>query len=404
MNYRNYDPQKDAEAAKTMWTEAGWGNYIDEQRLLIETERTIVAELDGHAAALVVSSPGDMRYLDQTLSLSGIGGVITDLTARKQNLSSRLTARRIALDALEGALICGLGAFEDGYYNRLGFGTGCYEHIVHFSPANLKIERQARSPQRITPKDWEVIHANRLQRLRAHGGCNFYAPEYTKFETAEDGFGFGYFNPEGALTHHVWMGGKGKEDGPFSVRWMAYQNSDQLFELLALIKSFGDQFHLISMAEPPNVSLQALLDRPFFFRRLTKGAALENKVEADAWWQMRICNVEKCLEKTHLPNDELRLNLVLEDPLENFLDEDSEWKGVSGEYVVSLGTYSGAEPGRDASLPTLKASVGAFTCLWLGAHSASRLATCDAFAAPPELVEKLDWVFRLPPPWPEWDF
>jgi len=52
----------------------------------------------------------------------------------------------------------------------------------------------------------------------------------------------------------------------------------------------------------------------------------------------------------------------------------------------------------------LSASVGAFTRLWLGAHSARRLALSDAFSAPPELVEDLDWAFRLPKPWPEWEF
>jgi predicted acetyltransferase len=401
---RAYDAAKDAEAVKHMWIEAGWGEYKDHEKQFIETERTLVAEVDGQALAIVVSSAGDIRYLNETLPLSEIGAVITDLTARKLRLSSKLTARRVALDVMDGALVCGLGAFEDGYYNRLGFGTGCYEHQVHFAPSNLKLEQQAGRPRRLTAKDWEIMHRNRLQRRRRHGGCSFHPPGYTRFESAEEGFGFGYFNEQDELTHHVWLGGKGKEEGPFTVSWMAYQTDAQFFELMALIKSFGDQFHVISMTEPPDVALQDLLERPFYYRRLTKNSPLASKVEADAWWQMRICDLEKCLEKTNLPGTQLRFNLQLDDPIKGFLDAPSEWQGIGGQYVVSLGLPSQAECGFDAALPTLSASVGAFTRLWLGAHSARRLALSDAFSAPPELIEELDWAFRLPEPWPEWEF
>ena len=97
MHLRNYEPDKDADAVKQMWIEAGWGSYSDEERLFVESQRTLVAEFAGQAAALVASSRGDIRYLQETLPLSGIGAVITALTARRQQLSSRLTARRIRL-------------------------------------------------------------------------------------------------------------------------------------------------------------------------------------------------------------------------------------------------------------------------------------------------------------------
>ena len=404
MNIRDYDVAKDREAVKQMWIEAGWGEYKDHERLYVESERTIVAEVDGETLATVVSSPGDMLYLDETLSLSGIGAVITDLTARKLRLSSKLTAHRIALDAADGALVCALGAFEDGYYNRLGFGTGCYEHQVYFAPSDLKIEQQPRRPRKLRAADWALMHRNRLARRRVHGACSFYNPDYTQFESAEEGFGFGYADADGELTHHLWLHGKGKEEGPFSVAWMAYQTDEQFFELLALIKSFGDQFHQISMTEPPHLALQDLLHRPFYQRRLTKNARLASKVEADAWWQMRICNVEECLAKTHLPGVDLSFNLELIDPIVDFLADDAPWQGVAGSYRLTLGPQSTAEPGHDPDLPTLTASVSAFTRMWIGAHPARRLVLSDHFAAPPELIEQLDWAFRLPQPWTEWEF
>ena len=273
MNYRNYDPSRDADAVKRMYCEAGWGDYKDCDRAYVEAERSLVALIDDSAAALAVSSFGDIRYLDETLPLACIGAVITDLTARKQRLSSQLTARRVMLDARDGTAVSVLGAFEDGYYNRLGFGTGSYDHWVHFSPSNLKIDVEPRTPRRLTENDWEMMHQNRLARCRFHGGCNFYTPQYTMAEAAEEGgFGFGYFSDDGELTHHLFMGGRGKEEGPFVVRWLSYQTTEQLFELLALIKSFGDQFHVISLWESPELSLQDLLARPFYHRRLTVGS------------------------------------------------------------------------------------------------------------------------------------
>ena len=119
---------------------------------------------------------------------------------------------------------------------------------------------------------------------------------------------------------------------------------------------------------------------------------------------MRICDLEKCLEKTKLPAAELRLNILLEDPIEQFLDENCEWRGISGAYVATLGRSSGAERGRDDSLPTLTASVGAFTRLWLGVRSASSLQITDQLLGPADLLAALDELFRLPQPWPGWDF
>ena len=119
---------------------------------------------------------------------------------------------------------------------------------------------------------------------------------------------------------------------------------------------------------------------------------------------MRILDLPACLARTHLKGDELRLNIVLEDPLERFLGEDVAWRGVGGQYVATIGPQSGAEPGFDPDLPTLKTSVAAFTRLWLGAQPARALAVGDAMDGPEEIIDRLDWLFRLPRPWPEWDF
>ena len=120
--------------------------------------------------------------------------------------------------------------------------------------------------------------------------------------------------------------------------------------------------------------------------------------------QARICDLEGCLARTHLMGEEVRFNLVLSDPIERFLDQDAPWRGVSGEYMVWLGPSSTAARGRDDNLPTLTASVGAFTRLWLGVRPATGLAFTDELAGSPELLHAIERALRLPEPHPEWDF
>ena len=96
--------------------------------------------------------------------------------------------------------------------------------------------------------------------------------------------------------------------------------------------------------------------------------------------------------------DEVRLDLALSDPIECLLDKGAPWRGIGGDYVVTLGPSSNAEPGVDAALPTLTASVGAFTRMRLGVRPATGLAVTDELAGPWQLLTELDCMLRLPEP------
>ena len=408
MKYRQYDPEKDKKAVNRIWLECGWIEKDDAKPMdtLVDAAKAIVANIDGQPECIVVSTPGDMDYLGEKLSFSCIAAVTTGLVARKQKLAAHLTATRIALDAIDGFEVSGLGMFEQGYYNKLGYGTGSYDHFIRFSPATLTIDEDPRVPRRLEVDDFELVHKSRLTRTRAHGSVNIHLPEATKAEMqwTKNGVGFGYCDDNGDLTHHFWMKGKGKEQGPFSIWWMAYRDTAQLRELLALLKSFGDQIHLVRMSQPPGIQLQDILRQPFRFRTITEKSEYENTMRAAAWQQYRICDLAACLEKTHLPGDPVRFNLKLDDPIEKYLDAGIGWQGISGEYIITLGPDSDAEKGSDNTLPSMHASVGAFTRLWLGVLSASGLAFSDNLTAPTELLHRLDHLIRVPSPTPDWEF
>ncbi|MCP4633794.1 MAG: hypothetical protein GY855_12780 [candidate division Zixibacteria bacterium] len=408
MKYRKYNPKKDKKAVHRIWKEVGWieGDDYKPMDIFIESANTIVADIEGEPECLALSSPGNIDYMGKKLVFYGITGVTTSLIARRQKLAAKLTATRIALDAEEGASVSGLGIFEQGYYDKLGYGTGGYEHICYFSPANMKVNSKFRVPKRLDKSDWEKIHNSRLNRIRGHGSISFDQPQMTQAETlwAKTGFGYGYYNAKGDLTHHLWMDGIGKEQGPFNIYWMNYRNYNQFLELMALIQSFGEQINLVRVLEPPNIQMQDFLIKPFHYRQITDNAKYQNITKATAYWQMRILNLKKCLVKTHLDCRTFKFNLELTDPIEDFLGDDVKWRGLTGNYIITIGKNSKAELGNNSRLPTMKTPIGAFTRMWLGVLPATGLSVTDKLSAPDVLLKKLDKAFRLPTPKIDWDF
>lgn len=386
------------------WTRPGkedlWPPYLTSGRIL-------VADLDRQPECLVATAPGVMRYLTEDLPLVEVTAVATSHIARRQRLARRLLARALAAAVADGAVISRVCIFDQGFYNRVGFGTGGYEHTLLFDPSALRVTAEPRVPRRLTVEDFALMHASRLARLRGHGAANYPSSAATELELRwhDKGFGLGYCDgPNGELTHHFWCTADHLEWGPYHIGWLVFQTPDQFLELMALIKSLGDQVHLVRMREPQGIQLQDLLDRPFRHYQMTEKSRFENRMHASAFWQVRILDLPKCLAQTHLTSGETRFNLELSDPIEALLDEDAPWRGVAGSYIVTLGKTSAAESGSDPALPTLKASVNAFSRLWFGVRPATGLAVTDDLSGPQSLLEELDLTLRLPDPRPDWDF
>jgi hypothetical protein len=152
------------------------------------------------------------------------------------------------------------------------------------------------------------------------------------------------------------------------------------------------------------------MDRPTQHFNSTAGGNFPSGCQGRAWFQYRILDLAACIAATHLTGPDVIFNLDLRDPMEEYqqrhasLFDGVEWRGITGDYRVSFGRESHVEAGFDDRLPTLKASIGAFTRLWLGVRPASGLAVTDDLSGPPDLLQQLDETLRLPSPITDWQF
>ena len=407
--YRTYDQDKDIEAARRIWREVQWLDDSTEEKLLdafLRDGRALVADLHGSAECLVTANPGKIKYLNEELSLSVVTSVTTSRIARKQGLAKKLTARIIAEEAEAGAIVSTLGIFEQGFYDQLGYGSGSYEHWMSFDPADITIKRIIRPPVRLGSDDWKQIHSALQSRKTQHGGVTLLPVGLVEAELKwmKKGFGLGYTHgSKGELTHFFWGTSKG-EQGPLVISDLVFQTTEQFIELMALIKSLGDQIRLVKMREPAGIQLQDLIRNPFRSRIVTEKSKFEYVNRASAYWQTRICNLAACIEATHLNSRSIIFNLDLSDPLEELLDPEMTWQGCAGKFTIELGQTSKATDGFDKALPTLVADIGTFTRLWLGVRPASGLLATGNLSGPEKLILDLDEVLCLPNPHPDWDY
>lgn len=407
-NIRTYSAEKDKKAVQRVWKECGWmGEEKKEAEVLdifLKSSKGVVYEMGGDAECLVVSTKGRLFHTGTALQHSAITSVATSRIARNLGIASKTLARVLANDVAKGAAVSGLGVFEQGFYNRLGYGNGVYENWIGFDPAWLVPLPKARIPERFAVTDWKKLHDARLSRRKSHGAVDLLPPEITKADMLwiKKCFGLGY-TKNGKITHYIEMTADNAEEGPYTVVWMVYQNLVQFRELLSLLAGLSDQIRQIKIQEPTEVQLQDFIKKPFQLRSITQRGKYEYSVKATAYWQFRILDLKTCIGAVKC-RDSLTFNLHIEDPIEKYLPAKSTWRGCSGDYIVSFGPKSSIKKGTDPGADTLKTTIGDFSRFWLGVQSAEVLNISGVFEAPVKLLKALDKTLVLPKPNPDWEY
>lgn len=405
MKIEEYAPEH-FDAVHRQWLEVGWvdrGNdgHTENMKTWVSTGTGSVAIVDGEAEAFGHWTPGSMWYVDRPVSLCAVTAITTSRVARRQGLATGLTTRALLQGKEAGLTIAGLGIFDQGFYERLGFGTGSYEHRFSFDPASLRVDPPSGRPVRLSIDDYEELHELMVRRHKAHGAVTLDPPLLMKGELGwiENPFGLGMRNDEGRLTHFVYGSTKG-ESGPYTVPWVAYETPDQFRELLGTVKDLSDQVASVVMWEPGGIQLQDFIDRPFRQRTRTIRSDHETSHRAAAFWQLRILDLGEALASRSWSGPEVRFNLSLRDPIASIEPE----VAIDGDYVVTVAAESGVETGTATDAPTLEASANALTRMWAGVQPATTLAASDELSGPPDLLRRLDEAFALPEPRHGWFF
>ena len=403
---RPYDEDRDLAALTRIWREVGWIDDTDEQaKALARVARrggTLVGDVAGEAECAVLRTPGTMRYLDTELPLCAITGVTTSHVGRRQGLATALMVETLGAAVRDGAAVASLGFFEQGYYDRFGFGTGCYEHRLRFDPASLRVPVPEAPPVRVGPDDLGELHQLMARRHRGHGSVVLDAADWFVAEWAwlERPFALGWRGDDGRLTHAL-LGSMKDEHGPYVIELLAYEEPAQLLDLLGWIRVLGDQVNQVVIGwEPVDVQLQDLIHEPVRQRRVARLAGGSDALhQAIAEQQDRVLDLGACIAAVRTPVP-ASFGLRLHDPLEAL----GGWPGIGGEHTVHLGDASSVTAGIERGLPVLEASVGALTRLWLGVRPATGLALTDDLDGPADLLRRLDESLRLPTPQAGWSF
>ncbi|MCK5156627.1 MAG: GNAT family N-acetyltransferase [Spirochaetales bacterium] len=409
MKFRDYDQKKDFKHVFRIWQECGWVEDEEKDKkaftIFTSTGHRKIAELNEVPECFITTSPGKMKYGNTSLKLTAVTAVTVSRLLRKQGAASRLLASMLEQDISEGADVAGLGMFEQGYYNRFGFSTMGYEHWYTFDPAKLIIYKNGGIPVRITSDDWEEAHRCISERKMSQGFITFDSPELIHSEMlwSKNGFGLGY-KKDGKLSHYAWFSTDNTESGPYDVRWMAYSNWDQFLELLGTIKSLEDQVRTVNMREPASIQLQDFIEKPFQLQTITRKSKFESRMRSIAYQQLRICNLENCINAIVYEGEIFSFNLHLTDQLVDHLPETSTFKGCAGDFTVSIGHVSEIQEGTTEGLPWVKGSINGFTRLWIGTLPASTISLTEDLSIDESLINDLEKAFYNPSARSDWDY
>ncbi|NNF55585.1 MAG: sterol carrier protein domain-containing protein [Acidimicrobiales bacterium] len=411
-----FDFDRDMESVLRTWSEAGWWDDEDAQKekisdfFMANDGRTVVGLIDGSAECVVHRTLGTVRYDQQLLSLGCVSAVTTSRIARRRRLASRLTARTVAHLADEGCAVAMLGMFDQGFYDRFGFGTGAYENHAWIYPGALAVPAPYQAPQRFDlDSDSEELHEAMASRLSVHGGVVVGGERLTAagMRVDDDVSIYGY-RTDGQISHFLAVVTTG-EHGPDRITQWAYQTPEQCLELLRLVQEWGDQVDVVRLTEPVWLQLQDFIVDPGAQLRRTKGSQTGAlRIEADAWWQARIVDLAACVEAMGPVDEPFSVVVRIEDPVEPHLVNsgyDGDWNGLDGTWRLSFGATHTAERISDGEPIDLETTINALTRWWLGVLPASTLVAMGAFECTADTADRMDTLTsHLPKPQPGWDF
>ena len=390
--------------------DAGWNLELDGfdegLRFHVPDCTVRVAADDERVHSAVLGAEGQFRYLDRTLRLSAITGVLTASWARRRGYAGRLLAELLEEEQQRGAVVASLGVFDQGFYNRYGFGNMGRDPVLVLNPSAIRVPRKVSGAlgaagTRIVPishRDDDEVYAAHIRRYTGHGACTIvkrgFIQGFLRY-AGEQSFGLGIAVGDRLVAHFF---GRRVSEEHVDLFWLCADTQEYYIQLLALLRTLSDQLTQVKIVMPPDVMVYDFLERP-----LQWGVVHRHSFDDLLFWQLRVLDVVRAVEAVSIPlASPLRFVAEISDPI--VAHSPSGWRGCAGEYTMSIGLESRCVRGAEVGLSRVRMSIGAFSRFWSGAASARALACSDEFAAEDALLERLTREYCVPRPRRDCDF
>lgn len=399
MDIRAYEAERDRAHVERIWREVGWITDDDGAAALphfLDGGHVTVGLADGEAECCVSIHDATWRQDRTDLACALVSSVTTSWVGRRRGFAGTMLRRQLVAAAGRGDAVSVLGMFDQGFYDRLGFGTGASVLRHQFDPDTLRIDVAPRPVRRLGVDDVPAVHDLLQRRPRTHGGVVVHDEGFTRGEYlwTEERMTLGLHDEDGRLVG-VLIGKATGEHGPLEVYVLVGETSDELLELVGLLRQLGDQYRLVWLADPPELVLEDLLDQPYRHRFTSKGAAHPHQITAGAWWQLRVLDLVAVTAALPASSTDVTVVVDVQDPL---AAGDDGWDGVHGRWRLSFGAAPTAE--RTDAAADIVAGAGAVSRLLTGVAKASHLALSDHLDGPPDVLAALDDAITLPEPQP----
>lgn len=310
---------------------------------------------DGEALETVCSHiPFTVRVRGTWLPMGGLTAVASPPERRREGLVGEMLAASLAEYRDRGWPLAGLHPFDESFYARYGWATGCLHHVatVDVDALSFAQDAAAGSFRRITPEDAgaeldDVFRTWLDDRTLATDRTDDWWRDRVFQSYDDELYGYAY-ERDGAVRGYVVYEVSEDEDRTLKTYELAHADHEALLNLLRFCHDHDSQVDA--------VELHGYDLRPLFDLVGDRGAV---DLEVVPSTMVRVVDVPMALQTVDYPGVEAAVTLAV-------TDEHAPWNEATFDVTVADGT---AEVVETEAEPDATVDVGTLSQLFVGHHS-----------------------------------
>lgn len=372
--------------------EARWRRYLKGNPHL-SAERILVATRGAERVGMAGLLDFRMAVEGVPVPVDGVAAVAVDPAARQQGVADALVREAILFSARKRRAFSALHPFRESFYRRFGYAVMEWEQIASVSPRALPASDERLQVRAAQPADRAAIARVYRQWMGGRTGPLERSAFWWKVRvlTPEDEV-FVYVPPKGGIEGYL-IGGMA-DRAPlgrrrYRVFEMAWTTPRARRGFLGWLRSLGDELGAVDLFLPPDDPLIAFLRDPGLLMPSLEPESRTGGLQLAAGCMARITDLDRALLVRHGRGVSAELKVQLTDP---HLLANEKPRGLrltpSGPRLESASRR--ARP--------VRAEVGSFTQVLLGAVPASAARELGRLECDEETARALDLAWHGPAP------